>query len=93
LPVLRKPKLLQQLTPMKVFITKYALTKGIFEEDARLVANPKMCVIQRRSYDPFYLKPHWHLTIEEAKAQAEKMRVAKIKSLQKSIDKLKVLQF
>lgn len=78
---------------MKVFITKYALTEGIKEVDAEMTRTNGMIVVKYNNYNQCFHKPDWHETFEEAKAQAEKMRVLKIKSLNKSIDKLESLKF
>lgn len=78
---------------MKVFITKYALSNGITENDAETTQTNGMIMVKFNNYNQYFHKPDWHLTIDEAKAQAEKMRVAKIKSLNKSIAKLESLTF
>lgn len=83
---------------MKVYITKYALTKGIQEREVNAqvsISNPKALQIKNGFGLWFnsYYKPHWHLTRAEAQAQAEKMRLAKIKSLEKQLDKLRRLSF
>lgn len=71
---------------MKVFITQYALTRGIIESEAEIKND--MAIIKGRHY-VYHPKPHWHLSEQLAKQQGEKMRIAKIASLQKQIDKLK----
>lgn len=75
---------------MRVYITKYALTRGIqddtFEEHGektKYVFNGVRLLFSGRDY--FY-------TEEEALAHAEIMREKKIKSLQKQIDKLNKLE-
>jgi hypothetical protein len=81
---------------MKVYITKYALTKGILvENDAEICAdiNPKMICISRNGFNDHYHKPHWHETWEEALAQALQMKTDKIISLQKQLVKLTKLEF
>lgn len=70
---------------MKIFITKHALTEGIMEFDGKPIS-AQMAQIVSGSY--FVRKPHWHLTIEEANAQALKMVRAKIASMDKQIHKL-----
>jgi len=75
------------------YITQHALTKGILDLPGEIVSEtPTMVQIEAKS-PTFYHKPHWHLTMEEAVAQAEKMRLAKIASLEKQLAKLKALQF
>jgi hypothetical protein len=78
---------------MKIWITQYALTSGIKECDATVPQDPyyggRMAVVGQ-SY--FHL-PHWHTTPEAAQLQAELMRLKKLKSLERSIAKLKALRF
>jgi len=77
---------------MHVFITKYALTSGIFEAEAEVTEiSPTM--ISTEAYDCYYHKPHWHTTREEAMIQAEKMRKARIAALHRQLKKLKALKF
>lgn len=80
---------------MKVWITKYALTQGIYEVEGEVsVENNIFCVPRtEKTFATYYHKPHWHETKEEAVAQAEKMRVAKLKALEKQVAKIKALQF
>jgi hypothetical protein len=71
-----------------VWITKYALTKGIFCKEAEIKGD--MIKYDRYSCE---LKPDWHLTQEEAIKRAEEMREKKIKSLKKSLAKMEGLEF
>ena len=73
---------------MKVYITKYALTHGIMEEEAEEVSQ-KMIRVRSRNYDSFFHGNEWHTSKKQAIAQAEKMRTKRIISLEKSIEKLK----
>lgn len=76
---------------MKVYITKYAFTQGIYEVDVRQSSATR--VTATRSVMENYHYSEWHLTRAEAEQQAEKMRLAKIKSLEKQLDKLRRLSF
>lgn len=71
---------------MKIFNTKYALTKGIMEQDASDRGNGVVMV------SPYlYLcgeGKEWHRTRQEAIARAEAMRQSKIASLKKKLAKL-----
>lgn len=75
-----------------VWITKYALTKGILRAEGR---------VSRISTSIFLFGPdsffgegdQWHRTREAAIARAEEMRKAKIASHEKSIEKLRKLSF
>lgn len=77
---------------MKVFITKYALTQGIFEIDAKDHGGGMISMVDAQ-YPTNYHKPDWHLTYEEALADARTRRNAKIASLEKQIAKLEELTF
>lgn len=76
---------------MKVFITEYALTKGIQEFDIDDNQIEYMITVQGNQFHGE--GKSWHCTREEAIARAEQMRLAKIKSLRKSIDKLEKMRF
>jgi len=79
---------------VKFWITKYALTGGIQEVEAETFANSPNMIACRSKFGSFYChRPHWHASHEEACAQAEAMRVAKIASLRKSITKLEKKAF
>lgn len=82
---------------MKIYITKHALTQGIVEAEGEQIEDtPKMVKVLPRTnshYSYYLFKPHWHENKEEAVAQAEKMRLAKIKSLEKQIKKLQNMKF
>jgi hypothetical protein len=81
---------------MKVFITKYALTKGILEKEVeRTSISDRMVneVGNGTRWRQSYHKPHWHETKEEAVKHAEEMRVNKIDSLKKQITKLEKKDF
>ena len=78
---------------MKVHVTKYALTKGIIEVDIIISeVHPGMVVDSENSL-ACYHKPHWFITREEAVDRAETMRTQKIASLEKTMKKLKGLDF
>ena len=81
----------------KVFVTKYALTGGI-----------KECEVKEKERESAYVYVKWpgglngenmfsskecHDTLEEAKAYADEMRLKKIFSLKKQIEKLEALKF
>ena len=82
---------------MKVWITKYALTEGIFEVDAESKEGDTM--ISYKLEDGFSSQyahgegREWCATEAAAKERAEDMRKARIASLHKSIAKLEKLRF
>lgn len=79
---------------MKVWIVKYALTKGLYEiegEECR-----KGCISQKFASLPILYHgegKEWCRTKEEAVHVAEEMRQKKIASLEKQIEKLKKMKF
>ncbi len=75
---------------MKVWITKYALTKGLFEMNAEIVSD-KYASGKHEGMSLF--TRDWARTRAEAVASAEDMRVARIASLKKSVAKLEKLKF
>ena len=83
---------------MKVYITKYALTRGILlkevkwdERDARWAIIPPT----KTTYEQYYRDEgvEWHRTWESALARAEEMRRSKIVSLNKQLTKMHELKF
>lgn len=78
---------------MKVYITKYALTKGIIEtEDAEICYNISENMIRSKKYGCFHGND-WHTTKEGAVLRAEVMKKNKIQSLESQVEKLKGLKF
>lgn len=86
---------------MKVWITKYALSKGIFAQEVtpcqfmnsgRVFYVPEGRPEWQREYANGEGK-EWHRTRESAIARAEEMRTAKIASLKKQIAKLEKMEF
>lgn len=83
---------------MKVFNTRYALSAGIYEVDVVESSNVDrgnrlLCTREGLKF-PFSLGPSdYSDSMEGARAQAEKKRAAKIKSLTAQIKKLKALKF
>lgn len=83
-------------TPKTVWITKYALTSGIQERRLLEVCSERMITVVPPPGEYgciFFHKPDWHDTKAEAVAQAEKMRVKKLASLEKQIAQLTALRF
>ena len=80
----------------RVWITKYAMSGGIFQISAKLCGDDQSFVafkIDPKGLVSYVHAPHWHLTLESALKKARAMKLAKIKSLEKSIDKLKKTEF
>jgi len=80
---------------VKVWITKYALSKGIFEAEAESSFTPRMAKITSPNWPkwPYFHGEEWHTTKEAAVKKAEKMRLARIESLKKQIAKLEKMKF
>lgn len=80
---------------MKVYITKYALTQGIFEAEAEECPGFKGMIEISGEYPEYYHGEgkDWHRTKAGAVKRAEEMREKKILSLQKQIERLKNLKF
>lgn len=82
----------------RVFITRYALEKGIIEihnvryvEDTRSVYLPKDHALYIKN--ACERKPYWHYTEKEAIAHADILRKRKIKRLQNQIKKFKSMKW
>jgi len=83
---------------MKVWVTKYALTKGILKfEKAEDTRDGMVYVKGEHGFDYgtyfHYEGKDWHRTAKAAFKRAEEMRLGKIESLKKQIEKLKVMDF
>jgi hypothetical protein len=80
---------------MIVWITKYALTKGILVGEGRFCGQGSMIEVPSISrYALFHTEGRdWHRTAAAAVARAEQMRDATIKSLQRRISRLQNLSF
>lgn len=78
---------------MKVWITKYALTQGILEVEAKDLGDDMIKTVEK--YPSYYSKEgrDWHRTKESAISKAEEMRQKKIASLKKQIEKLEAMKF
>lgn len=80
---------------MKAYITKYALTGGIFSVEAEVCENvsPNMIKHRHNGFDTYAHGNDWHRTWESAVERAEEMRLKKIESLKKSIAKMERLKW
>lgn len=80
---------------MKVWVTKYALTKGImeFEADRCIDISPDMIAIRGTLGNMYFYGTDWHTTLADAKIRAENMRLQRIDTLLNQIEKLKELKW
>ena len=79
---------------LKVWMTKYALSSGIKEIEVNQSISSPDAVIGE-SYRDFYHGEgkEWHHTYKSAVSRAEEMRLRKIESLKKQIEKLEKKRF
>jgi hypothetical protein len=82
----------------KVWITKYALTEGIFQVTAMFDSDVDKIAsvagdIQRGTVQTYYHKPFWHEHKADALRHAEELRRRKIAALERQIAKLLKLRF
>lgn len=82
---------------MKVWISKYALTQGIYERDVeQSQETPTMVTCKGKSFFTEYYHGEgkdWHLTQAGAVKKANEMREKAIASTEKKIAKLKKMVF
>lgn len=82
---------------MKVYVTKYALTRGVLLVDVELCSassGEQQMVKEIGSPSPrYYHGRDWHISWEAAKAQAEELRDKAIASSKKRIVKLESMTF
>ncbi len=74
---------------MKVYIIKYALTKGIFEAEAEPGPFDGCVTVGKTMYN----RSDWAGSATEARIRAEQMKQQKIRMLEKRVDKLKTTDF
>lgn len=77
---------------MKKFITKYCLTKGIFEAELKITS--QLGLLQdSKLIHLYYFRGEYFDTKEEAIKDAEERRVKKLQSLDKQIKKISKIKF
>lgn len=74
-----------------VWVTKYALTKGIYTEDAVVAKGGRSAWMPKKCRS--FWGSEFHLTRAAAVARAQEMRTKKIASLRKQIAKLEAMDF
>jgi len=85
-----------QYEPIRAYVTKYALTKGVLEIDGEVCCDIDDEMFVWTSESGYSMSAHgkdWHRTLDEAIKRAEEMRANKIASLKKSIVKLEEMNF
>lgn len=81
---------------MRVFITKYALTRGIYEVEGEVSNEGDSVEVKGGDHLTSFFcgkGKNWCETKEEAIARAEEMRKLKINNLKKQIKKLEEMKF
>lgn len=81
---------------MKAWITKYALTSGILEMEGEVVEKFTSMFrsnIDAGEFQQFFHKPYWHPSREAAVVHANELKERKIKSIEKSLSKLRKTTF
>lgn len=81
-----------------VYITKYALTKGIQKCEVRGDCDSKKAVVTvvwegGLNGVAYFHKPYWHTTKEDAVIHARFMRDNKVASMRRQMEKLHNLEF
>lgn len=77
------------------YITKYALSSGIYEAELELCGDNMVRQINPRIYSCYFHGEgkEWHRTIESAEKRFEQIKIVKLKSLEKQIDKVSKMKF
>lgn len=80
---------------MTIYVTKYALTHGIFRQEAEETETDGMACVKGSpgAMRQYFHGKDWHHTLDAAVAHAELMRAKKIASLKKAIKKLEEMTF
>lgn len=74
-----------------VWITKFALTTGVFECDAQVRGSISKRLIRTVDRSSLFRSPDWHTDLSSARARVREMITAKIESLRKSLVKMEEL--
>lgn len=77
----------------KVFVTRYALTDGPFAVDAEILYNGSMASYKVNGYQSSAHGKDFWLNEDDAIADCERRRLAKIKSIEKQRKKLEEMKF
>lgn len=76
-----------------IYVTKYALTAGPFMVEAELRNNGSMAAWSQGGYKQYAHGKDFWLTPEDAIADCERRREAKLKSIEKQKAKIEKMQF
>ena len=81
---------------MRIYLTKYALTRGIIELEAVDVGDGMIRVDNKHGYAPTYHHGEnrdWHRLAGAARLRAIDMKRAKLKQLRAQIERIQALEF
>lgn len=78
---------------MKIYISKYALSSGIFYINAEIRESGMACEIGGYHRCFHEEGKEWHETLEDALKRAEEIRLRKIASLKKQLAKYEKMRF
>lgn len=79
-----------------VFVTKWWLGRGIVEVETETPLDQTMIFVKgtQGPWGDYYVhKPYWHASQGEAGLHAEKLRLKRVASLKKQLDKLDKMSF
>lgn len=72
---------------MKIYITKYALTKGILVAESDKFSE-NMAVVKINGTSTYFFGKDWHQSLEEAKVKYSQMITVKLRSIERQKKKL-----
>jgi len=75
---------------MKIFVTRYVLTKGILVFEAEAAEGCENMVVVKGGagrFRTYFHKPYWYTSLDEAIAHARKILEKKVSSLETSLMK------
>lgn len=79
---------------MKVYVTKYALTKGILEVDADVEDDDGIAIVRGpHGSESYYRAGDWHRTLVEAVRKAKLMLIRKRGSVRAQLNRLESMTF
>lgn len=79
----------------KIYVTKYALTSGIFSVDGDINEDGTMASYKKSStwFTEYVHGNDFHLTKESALSRAEEMRITKLQSLDAKAKQISAMKF
>lgn len=79
---------------LEVYVTRYALTKGIQKRTVELTHTTEMVVDSKERHLYYHGEGNeWHYTLKAAIKRANEMKKKKIETLKKQLRKIEALEF